>query len=487
MENTLLKYQPVTSVWEVTMGCNMNCTHCGSSCNQPYNDELSTQEALQLVKEIAELGVKWVTLSGGEPLTRQDLPELIKVLKENGVGANVITNGWLLPQKAKMLAEAGVSVVAISIDGTKEIHDETRRQGSFERDMEGIRLLRELNMEVGAITTITQKNIGHLKELREELIKAKVSSWQVQIGLPMGNLLKHKENIIRPEQVDDIIDFCYETALEGRIKMYPADCIGYYTEKEQEIKRRSYNVEHALWNGCNAGIRGFGILQNGDIIGCTSVRDKGYIEGNIRERSLSDIWNDENAFGWRRNMKKEMLSGHCKECVYGNKCLGGCTNTRLTMEGSIYGENKYCSYNVYLQKKMAEIATEVDASAALKKAQEALTHEEVQMALMLAKRGIELNGKDSELHKELYKLKGYADFMCGNYKDAEESNAEVLRLYKDDAYAIKGLALSMYKQNKYPLEEVIQLMEKANKLSGGADMDIIHDLNLLKQENLASR
>lgn len=483
IKNVTGKYRPVTVVWEVTMGCNMNCAHCGSSCNKPYPDELTTQEALTTIEDIAALGVKWITLSGGEPLTRKDLPLLIRKIKAMGMSANVITNGWLLPDMAQELRDAGVSVVAISIDGTREIHNETRKQGSFERDLVGITHLRKLGVEVGVITTITKKNLYVLRELKEDLIKARVNSWQVQIGLPMGNLLKHKENIIEPQEVDKIIDFCYETALEGKIKMYPADCIGYYTVKEQEVKKRAYNAEGILWEGCNAGIRGFGLLQNGDVIGCTSVRSPEFIEGNVREKSLNEIWTGTNSFAWRRNMTKEMLSGECRTCKYGSRCLGGCANTRLTMEGSIYGENKYCSYNVYLKQRMAEIARETNAKALLMKAQQAVQSNEPQEAAILAQRALELD----RVNTELYRLKGYADYMCGNYKEAQKSNEEALKLNENDAYALKGLALSVYKQNKLPYEEVMALMERANQLSNGADMDIIHDMNVLKQEHLASR
>lgn len=127
MENTS-KYHPVTAVWEVTMGCNMRCKHCGSSCMDPSDDELSTEEALKVIDQMADLGVKWVTLSGGEPLTRKDLPQLIKHLRSCGISANVITNGWLLKDKAQQLKDAGVATVAISIDGTEEIHNNIRRQ-----------------------------------------------------------------------------------------------------------------------------------------------------------------------------------------------------------------------------------------------------------------------------------------------------------------------------------------------------------------------
>lgn len=482
MEN-MSRYQPVTAVWEVTMGCNMRCKHCGSSCAEPSSDELSTEEALNVIEQMADLGVKWVTLSGGEPLTRKDLPQLIKHLRECGVSANVITNGWLLKEHAQKLKDAGVGTVAISIDGTEDIHNNIRRAESFARDMAGIKALRDLGIDVGAITTISKTNLGNLPALREKLIEMGVQSWQVQIGLPMGNMASHEDWILEPSQVDDIIDFCYETSKDGRIRMYPADCIGYYNIKEQEVRRKSYRTDNTMWDGCNAGIRGFGLLQNGDIIGCTSVRDKEFIEGNIRERSLRAIWTDKNAFRWRRDMRKEQLSGECKRCTYGSKCLGGCANTRLTMEGSIYGENKYCSYNNYLKAKIEEFKKTVDANTLLQRAQAALKNQQVQEAALMAEQVVHLDPHNLEA----YKLKGYAEFMCGNYEQSEKDNRAAISLSADNAYAWRGLALAVYKRKTEPLKNVVDMLDKANKLSNYKDLDLIHDLNLIKNEYLASR
>lgn len=72
-----MKYQPMTDVWEVTMGCNMRCGHCGSSCAEALPEELTSKEALDLCDEIAQLGLRWITLSGGEPLTRKDIHHLV--------------------------------------------------------------------------------------------------------------------------------------------------------------------------------------------------------------------------------------------------------------------------------------------------------------------------------------------------------------------------------------------------------------------------
>ena len=157
-------YRPVTAVWEVTMGCNMRCGHCGSSCAGPLPGELSTEEALDLCDQIAELGLKWITLSGGEPLTRKDTPDLIKRLTANGVSVNIITNGWLLTEEmARKIKENGIATAAISIDGTPEIHDKIRKEGAFEHARRAFAAMKEQGIDTGAVTTITKQNIGILR------------------------------------------------------------------------------------------------------------------------------------------------------------------------------------------------------------------------------------------------------------------------------------------------------------------------------------
>lgn len=290
------QYQPVTAVWEVTMGCNMRCKHCGSSCAEALPDELTTEEALDVINQLSSIGLRWITLSGGEPLTRRDLWLLVSHLAEKEIAVNVITNGWLLSAMARPLCLSGVSTVAVSLDGPRKIHDDIRIRGSYERSEAGIREVKHYGKSAGVVTTVTRQNLPYLQELREDLIRMGVDSWQVQIGLPMGNLKERPEWLITPSEVDDIIDFCYDTMKDGRIRIYPADCIGYFNKQEQEVRRVSYQTTNTEWDGCNAGIRGFGILQNGDVLGCTSIRSREFIEGNLRERSLSDIWNDPKSF-----------------------------------------------------------------------------------------------------------------------------------------------------------------------------------------------
>ena len=412
-----MEYRPITCVWEVTMGCNMRCGHCGSSCKTALPGELTTSEALMLADMIGDLKLSWVTLSGGEPLTRKDLPEIIKRLRLHGVDANIITNGWELTNDvSKELKDAGVATVAISIDGTEEIHDKIRRPGAFSRAKKAFEALNQEEIYTASITTISKENIGKLKDIKNELISMGVKMWQVQIGLPMGNFTKHQDWMIDPSQVQDIIDFCYDTSLEGKILIQPADCIGYYNRKLDYV-----NLSNACgrWDGCGAGVRNFGILHNGDILGCTSIRDKSFIEGNIRERSLREIWEDPKSFAWRRNLLKYELSGDCGKCRYGDECLGGCPNSRLTTKGSVYEENLYCSFN-YLMKKFRNKLTQFnDADFLFNKTLDCLKAGSYQEALLVSERLLGLSHA-----KETVLLNKIANYRCGNIKELQFTDKE---------------------------------------------------------------
>lgn len=470
-----MKYQPITCVWEVTMGCNMRCGHCGSSCAEPLKDELNAEEALTLCDQIAELGLRWITLSGGEPLTRRDTPLLVKRLSEKGVAVNMITNGWLLDSgMAQKLKESGISTVAISIDGTPEIHDKIRCKGAFEHARNAFLTMKELGIQTGAVTTITKQNVDILKELKEELISMGVQTWQVQLGLPMGNMKERPDWVLDPEQVRDIIDFCYDTAKEGRIGIFPADCIGYYTKKELEIKQISYKSNMvSIWDGCNAGIRGFGILQNGDILGCTSIRSGEYIEGNIRKRPLREIWEDERSFLWRRKMTKDQLSGACKTCIYGGKCLGGCPNTRLTMNGDIYSENQYCAYHLALKKMEEKYEVCEEAEALFQMADSLMRQGEYQEAAYALKQVLSIEPE----HINALKEKGYCEFMCGNYELCLKDNEKALEQNERDSYALGGYAMALYRLGQKT--EGIERMKRAVELSGGRDQNLVQDLRFM--------
>ena len=128
-------------------------------------------------------------------------------------------------------------------------------------------------------------------------------------------------------------------------------------------------------NGWGAGKHVIGILHNGDIVACTSIRDKTLVAGNIREKSLKSIWESPDSFKWNRNFDSSKLKGFCRECRYTERCLGGCSNSRYCINGSFESENRYCAYNVEMKKwkkyleslnDISEIDNVIEKAAALK-------------------------------------------------------------------------------------------------------------------------
>ncbi|WP_234123539.1 radical SAM/SPASM domain-containing protein [Clostridium hydrogenum] len=398
-----MNYMPITAVWEVTMGCNMRCKHCGSSCESSLPDELTTEEALKLCDDLGKLGFQWITLSGGEPTTRKDWDLIAKRLKENNIIPNIITNAWLLDESTVIKAKnAGINTIAISMDGLENTHDFIRKKGSFQRDMKAIDLIVQNGMGCSIITTINNVNIDELEELKKIFVEKKISAWQLQLGLPMGNMLKNKQLVAEPFHVDQVIDFAYKTMLEDKIKIHLADCMGYFNIKEVEVRKHTLKLEEYPWNGCGAGKSVVGILYNGDITACTSIRNKQFIAGNIRERSIKDIWEDPNSFTWNREMKKEKLEGLCGKCKYGERCHGGCTNSRLTHGGSIYAENKYCSYNFALSKAKNQFDSVEDSRQLYASSKKYIENGNFQLAELALSRALEIDSSNDEIDA-LYK------------------------------------------------------------------------------------
>lgn len=395
-----MNYMPITAVWEITMGCNMRCKHCGSSCAKPLPDELTTEEALKLCDNLGKLGFQWITLSGGEPTTRKDWDQIAKRLKQNNIMPNIITNAWLLDENVVAKAKnAGVNTIAISIDGLERTHDCIRKKGSFKRDMDAIDLIVKNGMYCSVITTINNVNIKELEGLKKIFEEKKISAWQLQLALPMGNMLQNKQLVAEPFHVDQVIDFAYKTMLENKIRIHLADCMGYFNLKEIEVRKNALKLERYPWNGCGAGKSVIGILHNGDITACTSIRNREFIAGNIRERSIKEIWEDPKSFTWNREMKKEKLEGLCKICKYGEICRGGCSNSRLTHGGSIYSENKYCSYNFALSRAKKQFDEINDVEELYNKSKNFIEKGNLQLAQLALLRALEVDTSNEKICK----------------------------------------------------------------------------------------
>lgn len=232
MENSRIEYQLEYAVWEMTHGCNMRCQHCGSSCAQPYLDEMTTKECLHVCDELINMGVKFVTLTGGEPTTKKDWYVIAEKLSKAGIYTNIISNGWFVEDDlVEKIKQAGIAICAISIDGVKETHDKIRKEGSFEKDLLALKKLKYHGVQTMVATTINNENIEELDEMYDIFSEIGVDFWQLQITLPMGNFLKQQTLFVEPGMIEQIIDFAYKKK-EGQLEIHLTDGIGYYNKNK---------------------------------------------------------------------------------------------------------------------------------------------------------------------------------------------------------------------------------------------------------------
>jgi len=472
-------YKPVAAVWEITMDCNMRCKHCGSSCSGPLPDELTTEEAFEVCDSLGRLGLQRITLSGGEPFTRDDWHLIVERLSKNKILTNILSNGWFIDEEiAKKAKDAGAVNIGISVDGVEETHDYIRKKGSYARIMSALDVLREQKMFTAIATSIHKKNIYELPEIKEVLIKKGVKDWQLQAAMPMGNMINHMDWIPEPEDVDRIIDFAYDTMKEGRIRAHLSDDVGYFNLKEIEVRKSTQKSEWftGIWDGCSAGTRALGIRCNGDILGCLSIRDDSYIEGNVRKIPLEEIWNRPGGFAWFRNLSKNKLTGFCKICQYGNYCLGGCSSNKLTRCHTMT-ENHFCSYWATAHKERQKVTPITDVNLLASRGRELAEKEDYQLAEIYLSRALEMKPGNTEL----LNLLGYTHFFLENYPECEACNRKALEIEKDNAYSLKGLGLALSKQGH--VDEGIELLKKAVERCTGDFMDPYHDLAVTLMEN----
>ena len=333
------KLVPNNTVIETTLNCNMNCIHCGSAAGKNRGDELTLNEFNKLFSDLSDLNCKLVTLMGGEPFLRKDWYDLAKSAKNNGMNVTFISNGWLIDDKViDKLRKIDPYAIAISVDGaTPETHDTIRKvNGSFEKCKEVLNKLTKENLPATVITTVHKLNFKELPHMRDFLVNKNIV-WQLQIADTIGRFPKKLH--LTKQEFYALSLFIASTRQQYSMKEMPitgAHCIGYNSKVLPNM------TLFPKWMGCQAGISGLGIQSNGGVKGCLSLPDK-YVEGNIRKRSIIDIWNDPDFCSYNRKFKVEDLEGECKNCKYGKTCKGGCGSVSSSVTGKLHAD-PFCHY-----------------------------------------------------------------------------------------------------------------------------------------------
>ena len=307
--------------WECTLNCNFFCKHCGSSAGQRnYPDFLTTAEIKKTLKEISEdfkPSEITIAVTGGEPLVRYDLFDVMGYARSLGFRWGMVTNGFLVTKEvvAKM-KKTGMESVVVSIDGIRKVHDDFRlMKGAYKKAIEEVRLMKEAEFleHLQITTSVHQGNVDSLEEMYKTFIPLGITSWRVMNVDPIGRAENNPEILLKPEQLIKLLDFIKEKRKTSPIEV-TYDCAGYLGHKyEGEVRSWFFN--------CQTGINVASIIYNGDIFVCPNVpRRKEFIQGNVRLNRFSDIWN--NKFSIFRN-KDRTKNKDCGKCSSWEECLGG--------------------------------------------------------------------------------------------------------------------------------------------------------------------
>lgn len=307
-------------------------------------EELTVDECLNIASELLDLGCKRVTFIGGEVFLYKGWEKIARRLSNGGIKVNIVTNASLLGNnQIDQIKYAQLTNVGISLDGMEKNHNRIRNsKDSFQRVLKAFRLLNNEKIPIAVVTSLLDFNFLDLDPLYDLLLYYNVPIWQLQIATSVGNMSLHKDILLNPSKVPQITKFIREKRMEGRISVFAGDNIGYYDENE--ICLRNFTGSLSIWHGCQAGLRVVGIDSVGNVKGCLSLYSDNFIEGNLRQESLYDIWCKEDNFDYNRKFDISHLSGACAKCDLGFFCRGGCRGSCYFTTGSNF-ENVYCCYS----------------------------------------------------------------------------------------------------------------------------------------------
>ncbi len=322
-------------VWNITKRCNLKCIHCYAHAKAtPADNELTTDEGKALIDDLAAFGSPVILFSGGEPLMREDLPELAEYAVSKGMRAVVSTNGTLItPEVAKTLKEIGLSYVGISLDGMEKIHDHFRGQkGSFQAALEGIRNCQAAGIKVGLRFTVNKINAADIPavfNLLEEMDIPRVCFYHLVYA---GRGSKLVEEDLSHEETRKVVDLIMDETKRLHDIGKPKEVLTvdnhadgpyvYMRALKEDPERAKEILELLEMNEGNSSGHGIGCVSwDGEVHADQFWRHKSF--GNVRNRPFSEIWTaPEDKLLLQLKEKKKHVGGKCAGCKWLDICAG---------------------------------------------------------------------------------------------------------------------------------------------------------------------
>jgi len=334
--------------WEITRGCNLSCLHCRALSGEgPYPGELTTEECLRLVDDIASFADPIIILTGGEPMMRPDVYRIAEYGTGKGLRMVLATNGTLLSEeRARRLVAAGIRRISISLDGADaETHDQFRGvKGSFDGGLRGIRCAKKVGLEFQINTTVTRHNLPQLPQILDLAVDLGAAAYHLFLLVPTGRGKDLQGEAISSHDYEEVLNWFYDQRDHVPLHLKVTCAPHYYRILRQRAQREGKTVttEHygldAVTRGCLGGVSFCFISSTGRVQPC------GYLEldcGNVRDDSLESIWANCRFF---KDLRDEgNYKGKCGYCEYRKVC-GGCRARAFETTGDYLAEEPYCIY-----------------------------------------------------------------------------------------------------------------------------------------------
>lgn len=345
--------RPFIAIWEVTQACDLACVHCRASAQPDRHPmELSTEEGKALIDQIADMRVPVFVLTGGDPIKRPDLFDLIRYARSREVRVSLTPSATPLLTRdiVVRLKEVGLARLAVSMDGASaETHDAFRgMSGSFARTLDAVRWANEIGLPVQINTTFSRRNIAEIDDIVALIERLKITLWSVFFLVPTGR--GKLNDLLNAEEFEHVFAKIYRLSKTASFDIKTTEAQHYrrYLLQQRVAERKAgqqgptpEKVADAIGRaprGLNDG-KGFVFISH---IG--EVFPSGFLPlsaGNVRRQPLSTIYRDSPLFLTLRDTSK--LEGKCRACEFKEIC-GGSRSRSYALTGNPLGEEPCCSY-----------------------------------------------------------------------------------------------------------------------------------------------
>lgn len=315
----------------------MYCDHCYRDAGAKVNDELSTEEGKNLIEEIAKAGFRIMIFSGGEPLMRKDIFQLVAHAKALGLRPVFGTNGSLITlQVAQKLKDLGVMGMGISLDSlSPRKHNQLRKHDSaWESAVDGMKNCKQAGLPFQIHTTVMGWNDPEIEALTDFAVRVGAVAHHIFFMVPTGRAVNIEADSLQPQEYEALLRRIMQKQREVDIELKPT-CAPQFMRIADEMDQSV-----RFHRGCLAGTSYCIISPTGNVQACA------YLDvaiGNVRELPFSEIWKNNEVLQTLRTME---YGGSCGSCRYKVKC-GGCrARAAFYHDGDYMAEDSWCVYGL---------------------------------------------------------------------------------------------------------------------------------------------